>query len=66
MLPNCLKFKRNTENINPRVSKSSNGIITFSKFAVCNSNRYWFSKEQDAGWLLSQLELRTSLLKYHH
>ena len=40
MLPNCLKFKRNTENINPRVSKSSNGIITFSKFAVCNSNRY--------------------------
>ena len=40
MLPNCLKCKRNTEKINPRVSKSSNGIITFFKFAVCNSNRY--------------------------
>ena len=45
MLANCLKCKRNTENINPRVSKTSNGTKKFFKFAVRNSNKYWFSKE---------------------
>ena len=34
----CLKCKKNTENINPRASKTNNGkIMLLSKFAVCGS-----------------------------
>ena len=57
---------QNTENVSPRVSKTSNGIITFLVFVVCNINRYWFSKEQESRGLFSQLAIRTFLLKYHH
>ena len=40
MLSYCLKYKRNTENMNPKVSKISNGKIIFlSKCAVCNSKK---------------------------
>ena len=32
----CLKCKKNTENINPRVSKTSNNkIMLLSKCAIC-------------------------------
>ena len=36
MLSYCLKRKKNTENINPKVSKTNNGkIMLFSKCAIC-------------------------------
>ena len=38
MLSYCLKCKKNTESINPKASKTSNGkTIMLSKCAVCNS-----------------------------
>ena len=38
MLSYCLKCRKNTENINPRVSKTSNGkTMLLSKCAICSS-----------------------------
>ena len=52
----CLKCRKNTENINPRVSKTSNGrTMVLSKCAICCSKK--------AKGLLSNLGLRTSLSK---
>ena len=40
MLSYCLKYKRNTENINPIVSKTTNGkTMILSKCAVCDSKK---------------------------
>ena len=36
----CLKCRKDTENINPRVSKTSNGrTMVLSKYAICNSKK---------------------------
>ena len=36
----CLKCRKKTENINPRVSKISNGrTIVLSKCAICDSKK---------------------------
>ena len=43
----CLKCKKNTENINPRVSKTINGkTMILSKVAICGSKKSNFIKEQ--------------------
>ena len=40
MLSYCLKFKKNTENINPKVSKTSNGkTMILSKCAIYGSKK---------------------------
>ena len=62
MLSYCLKCKKDTESINPKVSKTSNGkTIILSKCAVCNSKKSKFIKEQQAKGLLSNLGIRTPL-----
>ena len=64
MLSYCLKCKKNTESINPKASKTSNGkTIMLSKCAVCNSKKSKFIKEQQAKGLLSNLGIRTLLNK---
>ena len=64
MLPYCLKCKKNTESINPRVLKTSNGkTMMFSKCAICGSKKSKFIKEQRAKGLLSNLGIRTPLNK---
>ena len=64
MLSYCLKCKRNTENINPKVSKTTNGkAIISSRCAICGSKKSKFIKEQQAKGLLSNLGLRTPLNK---
>ena len=64
MLSNCLKYRKNTENKNPQVVKSKNGrIILVSKFAVCDSKKLKFIKEQEASGLLSCLGIKTPLSK---
>ena len=36
----CLKCRKDTENINPRVSKTSNGrTMVLLKFAICDSKK---------------------------
>ena len=58
----CLKCRKNTENINPRVSKTSNGrTMLLSKCAICSSKKSRFIKNQEAKGLLSSLGLRTPL-----
>ena len=59
-----LKCKKNTENINPRVSKTSNGkTMVLSKCAICDSKKSRLSKNQEAKGLLSNLGVRTPLSK---
>ena len=44
----CLKFKKNTGIINPRVSKTINGkTIILSKCAICGSKKSRLIKKQD-------------------
>ena len=58
----CLKCRKDTENINPRVSNTSNGrTMILSKCAICGSKKSRFIKKQEAKELLSNLGVRTSL-----
>ena len=64
MLSYCLKCKKNTESINPKVLKTTNGqTMILSKCATCSSKKSEFIKEQQAKGLLSNLGLRTPLNK---
>ena len=60
----CLKFRKDTENINQRVPKTSNSrTIVLSKCAICNSKKSRFIKNQEAKGLTSNLGVKTSLSK---
>ena len=60
----CLKCRKDTENINPKVSKTSNGrTMLLSKCAICGSKKSKFFKNQEAKALLSNLGIRTPLSK---
>ena len=60
----CLKCKKDTENINPRVSNTSNGrTMILSKCAICSSKKSRFIKDQEAKGLLRNLGVRTRLNK---
>ena len=64
MLSYCLKCRRNTESINPKVSKTTNGkAIILSTCAICGSKKSKFFKQQKAKGLLRNLGLRASLNK---
>ena len=60
----CLKCKKNTENIDPEVSSTSNGrVMILSKCAICGSKKSRFIKNQEAKGLLSKLGIKTLLSK---
>ena len=60
MLCYCLMCKKNTENINPVVSKTSNDkTMILSKCAIYGGKKLKFIKEQEAKGLLSNLGIRT-------
>ena len=60
----CVRCKKYTKNINPRVSNSSNGkTMILSKCAMCGSKKSRFIKNQEVKGLLSSLGLRTPLTK---
>ena len=64
MLSYCLKCKKNTESIDPKVSKTRNGkTMVLSKCAICGSKNSKFIKEQQAKGLLNNLGIRTPLNK---
>ena len=64
MLSYCLKCKRNTESINPKVLKTTKGrMMTLSTCAICGSKKSKFIKQQEAKGLLSNLGLRRPLNK---
>ena len=56
----CLKCRKDTENINPRVSNTSNGRkMILSKYAICGSKKSRFIKDQEAKGILINLGVRT-------
>ena len=56
----CLKCRENTENINPKVSKTSTGrTMMLPKSAIVKKST--FIQNQEAKWLLSNLGVRTPL-----
>ena len=60
----CLKCRKDTENINPRVSNTSNSrIMVLSKCAICGSKKSRFIKNPEAKGLLSNLGIRSPLSK---
>ena len=60
----CLKCRKDTENINPKVSNTSNGkTMILSKYAICGSKKSRFIKDQEAKGVLSNLGVRTPLSK---
>ena len=64
MVSYYLKCKKNTESINPKVLKTTNGkMMILSKCAICGSKKSKFIKEQQAKGLLSNLGVRTPLNK---
>ena len=59
-----LKCRKDTENINPRVSGTSNGKgIILWKYATCGSKKSRFIKNQEAKGLLTNLGVRTPFSK---
>ena len=60
----CLKCRKDTEHINPKVSKTSNNrIMVSSKCAICGCKKSRFIKNQEAKELLSTLGIKTPLSK---
>ena len=63
----CLKCRKDAENINPKVSNTSNSRKTIlSKCAIRGSKKSRFIKNQEAKGLLSKLGLKTPLSKYQY
>ena len=58
----CLKYRKNTESINPKVSKTNNGkTMILPKCAVCGSKKSRFIKKPEASEILINLGLKTPL-----
>ena len=60
----CMKCRRNTENIDPKMIRTKNNrLIMQSKCPVCKIKKSRFVKEQEAKGLLSNLGIKRSLSK---
>ena len=60
----CLKYKKYTGNIHPKISGTSTGkTMILSKCGICNSKKSRFIKEQEVKGLLSKLGIKTPLNK---
>ena len=60
----CVKCRRDTENIDPKIVRTKNNrLIMQSKCPVCRIKKSWFVKEQEANGFLSNLGIKTPLSK---
>ena len=60
----CLKCKKDTSNIDPKMVKTKNNrLLMQSKCSVCGTKKSRFVKEQDAKGLLSNLGIKTPFSK---
>ena len=58
----CVKCKKDTENIVPKIFRTkNNSLIMQSKCPVCGIRKSRFVKEQEAKSLLSNLGIKTPL-----
>ena len=64
MLTYCVKCRKDTENIVPKMFKTKNNrLIMQSKCPVCEIKNSRFVEEQEAKGLLSNLGIKTPLSK---
>ena len=62
MKTNCVKCRKNTENLKSKIFKTKNWrLIMQSKCPVCEIKKSRFVKEQEANSLLSNLGINTPL-----
>ena len=60
----CVKCRKDTENIDPKMVKTKNGrLLMQSKYTNCGIKKSRFVKEQEAKALLSNLGIKTLLSK---
>ena len=60
----CLKCRKDAENIDPKISSSSNGkTMILSKCAIWGSKKSRFIKNEEAKGLLSNSDIKTPLNK---
>ena len=60
----CVKCRKDTENIDPKMFRTKNNrLIMQSKCSACGIKKSRFVKEQEAKSLLSNLGIRTPLSK---
>ena len=60
----CVKCRKDTENIDPKMVKTKNNrLIMQAKFPVCRIKKSRLVKEQEAKGLLSNLRIKTPLSK---
>ena len=60
----CLKCRKYTENIDPKISGSSNGrTMILSECTICGSKKWRFIKNQETKELLSKLGIKTPFSK---
>ena len=60
----CLKCRKDTENIDPKVLKTGNNrTMILSRCAICDNKKLRFIKNQEEKGLLSNLGIRTTLNK---
>ena len=60
----CVKCRKDTENIDPKMFRTKNNrLVMQSKCPVCGTKNSRFVKEQEANGLLSNLGIKTPLSK---
>ena len=60
----CVKCKKDTENIDPKMFRTNNNrLIMQSKCPLCEIKKSRFVKEQEARGLSSNLKIKTPLSK---
>ena len=60
----CVKYKKDTRNIDPKLVKTKNGrLFMQTKCTICRTKKSRFIKEQEANGLLSNLGIKTPLSK---
>ena len=60
----CVKCRRNTENIDPKIFRTENNrLLLQSTCSDCKNKKSLFVKEQDAKGLLSDLGINTPFSK---
>ena len=59
----CMKCRKDTENIDPKLVRKKKTLIMQAKCPVCEIKKSRFVKEQEAKGLLSNLGIKTLLSK---
>ena len=59
----CIKCKKDTENIDPKIVRKKNRLLMQTECSDCRNKKSRFVKEQEAKGLLSNLGIKTPLSK---